>query len=165
MLDTLDLDGGHRGALERREQDATQRVADGRTHAALKRLNSKTPEGIRGELGVRDHLRRKFQSTPAYTHVVDLLSKYGSLNRVHRSILAHRSDALAEHVVLSFHAEHEKHPCVFRRVGALFQIRRAASWVDGSRCAGPGCDLRSPSHADPSRRAPRRRSRVRRRRR
>ncbi len=39
MLDTGDLDGGHRGAWQRGEKDAPQRVAQGGTKASLQRLH------------------------------------------------------------------------------------------------------------------------------
>ena len=39
VRDPLDLDGGHSGALERRQQHAAQRVAEGVAEAAIERLD------------------------------------------------------------------------------------------------------------------------------
>jgi hypothetical protein len=51
VRDAFDLDGGHRRALERREQDAPQRVAERVPEAAVERLDHEPPRALVGVLG------------------------------------------------------------------------------------------------------------------
>src|SRR5882672_1093703 len=66
--DALDLDGGDRGALDRRVQHAAQRVADRVGEAPLERLGEEHRVRRRGGLLVAGHAGGKLEILPADSH-------------------------------------------------------------------------------------------------
>ena len=71
--DSLDLDRGDGGALDGREQHATQTVADGGPEAALEWLDLELAERIGCGLFLELHPGGKLEITPANAHVSVLL--------------------------------------------------------------------------------------------
>ena len=68
MLDAQDLDLGDGAALQAREQDPPQAVADGMAEAALERLDVELAEGVGQRLAVADDPAGQFEATPTNTH-------------------------------------------------------------------------------------------------
>jgi hypothetical protein len=67
VLGAGDPDAGDRSALEAREEDATEAVADGGAEAALERLDHEPPSGV-VPVVIGHDAGRKFQASPANPH-------------------------------------------------------------------------------------------------
>jgi hypothetical protein len=64
VLDALNLDGGDGRALNRREQRAAKRVADGRAEAALERLRGEAPVTLRERVALDGEAARHLKTCP-----------------------------------------------------------------------------------------------------
>src|ERR671932_277659 len=64
MLDALDLDGGDGRALDRGQERAPERVADGRAEAAFERLGRELPVALRQSLALDGEPPRHLKTRP-----------------------------------------------------------------------------------------------------